>query len=677
MKMKSLLPLFAFAACAFSQAPFPGGGGGTSSGTGTVTSIIAGQCLTGGTISTSGTIALAGGVNPETSTYQVLAGDFSACKTIAVASGTFTITLVASGSQPANGQFIRVLNYGSGTVTIAASGQNINGGGASLTMNAGSAAAPTDALVISDATNYFARLNNTGNLNPVLNLNGISIHTVAQADSGTTFILTGTTATTVRLPANNALTAPFSAAYVNCTNQTVTLDAATNSAVLNVNGTTSSANVTMAAVSTSCNSISVRMDATTTDFAITILGAGSNGTNGTNGSNGATGATGAAGASGGASGGYSAPGLTLTAGTSYFPYVGGGLPSATEASSQQKIGTVTAITNFVVTTNAALGSGNQVVWTFRDAAAGTAVTCTQGNTTGCTAGSLSFTTAVNDLLDVQAVATGTFAGTFMVSFTYANGTSNVGLTQLICGAGLSGGTITATGTCATTSPVNAQTGNYNPVAGDQGKLITFASSSAITSAPPVGSTSGFGPGWYVDMMNYGPGLVTITPVTSTINNGAASYYLTVGSGIRIFVDGSNNYQIQSGSKPQTVILSPGNTIASGPLTDYYGIQTGFNATESNVTSPLGLIPTFHTLSVLTRTAQPASGSLVINFRQTTGGTPANCGLTVTIAASAAAGLFQDLTHTCVGVTTSDTYAYQAINNATATSASFGMTVQMQ
>ena len=101
------------------------------------------------------TVALSA-INPQTSTYQVQAGDFSAYKTITVASGTFTITLVASGSQPAAGQYVRVINYGSGVVTIARSGQNINGGTTSLTLAAASATAPTSVTVFSDGTNYFA-----------------------------------------------------------------------------------------------------------------------------------------------------------------------------------------------------------------------------------------------------------------------------------------------------------------------------------------------------------------------------------------------------------------------------------------------------------------------------------------------------------------------------------------
>jgi hypothetical protein len=110
--------------------------------------------------STSGVFGLAtlSAVNAETSAYQALATDFSNYKVIAVSSGTFTITLVASTSQPPAGQYIYIVNYGSGTITVARSGQNINGGTSSLSIPAGSATTPTGAWVISDGTNYEAAL---------------------------------------------------------------------------------------------------------------------------------------------------------------------------------------------------------------------------------------------------------------------------------------------------------------------------------------------------------------------------------------------------------------------------------------------------------------------------------------------------------------------------------------
>ncbi len=109
------------------------------------------------TLGAACTLALSS-VNLQSSTYQVLASDFSNYKTLAVSSGTFTITLVASGTQPANGQYLDVVNYGSGVVTIARSGQNINAGTSSLTLPAASATAPTSARVVSDGTNYIASI---------------------------------------------------------------------------------------------------------------------------------------------------------------------------------------------------------------------------------------------------------------------------------------------------------------------------------------------------------------------------------------------------------------------------------------------------------------------------------------------------------------------------------------
>jgi hypothetical protein len=160
-------------------------------------------------------------VNPQTATYQVLASDFSAYKTITVASGTFTITLVASGAQPTNGQYISIVNYGSGVVTIARSGQNINGAAANLTLNAGSAANPTGATVWSDGTNYFAAVDednsNTGTVTSVAASAPLGGGTITT--SGT---LTCTTCTTNAAAAtsNHVMVGGGSQAIVAATNTT-------------------------------------------------------------------------------------------------------------------------------------------------------------------------------------------------------------------------------------------------------------------------------------------------------------------------------------------------------------------------------------------------------------------------------------------------------------------------
>lgn len=96
-------------------------------------------------------------VNPQTSTYQTIPSDFQFCKTIPVASGTFTITLVASATQPKNGGCIRIINYGSGVVTVAPSGQTINGSSSNRVIAAGTPLNPQGLWIASDGTNYQAQ----------------------------------------------------------------------------------------------------------------------------------------------------------------------------------------------------------------------------------------------------------------------------------------------------------------------------------------------------------------------------------------------------------------------------------------------------------------------------------------------------------------------------------------
>jgi hypothetical protein len=96
--------------------------------------------------------------NPQTSTYQTVPSDWQDCKTIPVASGTFTLTLLDTAIQPKAGQCIRIINYGSGTVTVAPSGQSINGNATNYVIQPGSAVNPIGLWIVSDGTNYEAQL---------------------------------------------------------------------------------------------------------------------------------------------------------------------------------------------------------------------------------------------------------------------------------------------------------------------------------------------------------------------------------------------------------------------------------------------------------------------------------------------------------------------------------------
>lgn len=91
--------------------------------------------------------------------------------------------------------------------------------------------------------------------------------------------------------------------------------------------------------------------------------------------------------------------------------------------------------------------------------------------------------------------------------------------------------------------VNAQTGTtYTIAAGDKSKLITFCNSSATAVTLPQG-TGSFAAPFSFEVVNYCAGAVTITPTTSTINNGAATLVLLTGQGAGIITDPGGNYQV--------------------------------------------------------------------------------------------------------------------------------------
>jgi len=130
---------------------------------------------------------------------------------------------------------------------------------------------------------------------------------------------------------------------------------------------------------------------------------------------------------------YSAASLTLT-GTQYIPIGGGGLPSSTETNVDTSAPSAATVTNFDVQMSSAPGVGNNIVFTWRQNASSTALTCTiSGNVaTSCNDSTHSFVVAQGDLLTIQLVSTGVIAGTpnLVISTQFgttgSNGTVNTG-----------------------------------------------------------------------------------------------------------------------------------------------------------------------------------------------------------------------------------------------------------
>ncbi len=143
---------------------------------------------------------------------------------------------------------------------------------------------------------------------------------------------------------------------------------------------------------------------------------------------------------------YSAASLSLT-GTQYIPIGGGGLPSGTETNVDTSAPSAATVTNFDVQISSAPGMGNSIVFTWRQNAAGTSLTCTISGAvaTSCNDSTHSFLVAQGDLLTIQLVTTGIIAGTPNLTIstqfgtTGSNGTVNTA-TQFQVGEFLANGT---------------------------------------------------------------------------------------------------------------------------------------------------------------------------------------------------------------------------------------------
>lgn len=89
--------------------------------------------------------------------------------------------------------------------------------------------------------------------------------------------------------------------------------------------------------------------------------------------------------------------------------------------------------------------------------------------------------------------------------------------------------------------VNAQTGtSYTFLTGDRGRLVTQTNASASAYTLPSATTAGFGANWFTYVQNRGPGALTITPATSTID-GASTLALATNQGCLLASDGTNYF----------------------------------------------------------------------------------------------------------------------------------------
>lgn len=196
------------------------------------------------------------------------------------------------------------------------------------------------------------------------------------------------------------------------------------------------------------------------------------------------------------------------------------------------------------------------------------------------------------------------AGAVPVSLTAGSGT----LTSVATACGLSGGTITTTGTLRRAEVQNAQTGTTDTIADDDcGKIITYSNAASIAVTLPQANGSTFINGWTVDVSNQGAGTVTITPTTSTID-GAATLVLTTNQGVRIVSNGTNYFSVRG--------LASGSGISGLTTGKLPKAASSTTLADSIISESGGVATVTGTLAV---TAGIASGSSVPTCTAGTGG----------------------------------------------------------
>jgi hypothetical protein len=236
------------------------------------------------------------------------------------------------------------------------------------------------------------------------------------------------------------------------------------------------------------------------------------------------------------------------------------------------------------------------------------------------AGTLTITPATSTIDGAATLVLGTNQGAYIGSdgsnyFTMRG----AGITSVATGCGLSGGTITISGTVKSSQAVNAQTGTSYPfVDGDCSKLVTFTNGSSIAaSLPQAGASSLFVAGWWMHVENRGAGTLTITPTTSTID-GAASLALVTNQGVYIGSDGANYFTMRGmGATTNQNIRTFGGSFdgAGSPLTAskvaYVTVPYGCTIAAYNILVDAGTAD-FDVWKIATGTAIPAVGNTIIS-----------------------------------------------------------------
>lgn len=220
---------------------------------------------------------------------------------------------------------------------------------------------------------------------------------------------------------------------------------------------------------------------------------------------------------------------------------------------------------------------------------------------------------------------------------------------------------TGTFTVGVTNPINAQTTTtpYTIIAGDMGKTVTHSKATAVAVTLAQAGTTGFTSGASYTEQNFGVGIVTITPTTSTIN-GATTLVLNTNDSAYIYSDGTNWFAFLGKVPTEHISFQP------GLLTTLNATKAAFHkfTKASTVDNIEGSANTFSCVSNPTITVFECGTS-------TTCGTPTTIGTVVVTTA----GTVVDGTINSAAITAGDYVAF-AQTAGTCASADLAATVQV-
>jgi hypothetical protein len=144
---------------------------------------------------------------------------------------------------------------------------------------------------------------------------------------------------------------------------------------------------------------------------------------------------------------------------------------------------------------------------------------------------------------------------------------------------------------------NTQGGTAYTIQGsDCGKLVSFSNSSAVAVALPQAGSAGIVAGCWMDIQNVGPGMVTLTPVNSLIDQ-SANIQLTANQGMRLVSNGTA-YLTQRGQGSGSVTGSGSGTVtaAVGALVKS-ALVTGNNGTDLMTPAPAATMDSGGNISI--------------------------------------------------------------------------------